>query len=181
MNKISAIQTLKDTWLRIQLMWYGIWANLILLKTGYKIIEQDHKMDKRIKLKWAEALLSGDYKKGQGSLKKRDCYCVMGVLCDLHRKETGAGRWINLVGFDESYESEDTINHFMVTGGVCNWAKVDNSYFNRKVVRHKKLKGVGEMIAISGLNLIHLNDLAKFQGRFKLGFKQLAYIMYKSY
>ena len=35
---------------------------------------------------WADALESGDYEQGVGSMLKYDRYCCLGVLCDLHRK-----------------------------------------------------------------------------------------------
>ena len=46
-------------------------------------------MHQEIKAKWITALRSGDYKQGTGQLKDGDKYCCLGVLCDLHAKETG--------------------------------------------------------------------------------------------
>jgi hypothetical protein len=54
-------------------------------------------MNPRIKQLWLDALRSGDYAQGTGKLKtskppaagKSDMYCCLGVLCDLHAKETG--------------------------------------------------------------------------------------------
>jgi hypothetical protein len=39
--------------------------------------------------KWVEALESGRYKQGTGRLRDRDCYCCLGVLCDI----SGVGEW----------------------------------------------------------------------------------------
>jgi hypothetical protein len=50
-------------------------------------------MDYQIKQLWIDALRSGEYKQGRGRLKRDDAYCCLGVLCDLHRKETGAKWW----------------------------------------------------------------------------------------
>ena len=42
-------------------------------------------MNKQIKMKWVRALRSGDYKQGFGTMRdKNDCFCVLGVLCNLH-------------------------------------------------------------------------------------------------
>ena len=58
-------------------------------------------MKPEIKKLWVDALRSGDYQKGTGTLRRRlawfdssKCaYCALGVLCDLYIKETGAVRW----------------------------------------------------------------------------------------
>lgn len=44
-------------------------------------------LDKDFLREWASALRSGDYVQGKGALRsKDDCYCVMGVACDLALK-----------------------------------------------------------------------------------------------
>jgi hypothetical protein len=45
-------------------------------------------MKSAIKKKWIKALLSRKYKQGQGALCNGDRFCCLGVLCDLHAKET---------------------------------------------------------------------------------------------
>lgn len=50
-------------------------------------------MYKDIKAKWVYALRSGDYEQGLGKLRKDDKFCCLGVLCDIHSKETGT-EWI---------------------------------------------------------------------------------------
>lgn len=50
-------------------------------------------MNPRIKQLWLDALRSGDYEQGTGRLRTGNRFCCLGVLCDLHSKETGAGRW----------------------------------------------------------------------------------------
>ncbi len=53
-------------------------------------------MNPDVKKKWVEALKSGEYKKGYGALRDHtDRFCCLGVLCDLYRKETGFGEWLN--------------------------------------------------------------------------------------
>lgn len=42
---------------------------------------------------WVAALRSGEFKQAQGGLKSSEGYCCLGVLCELHRRETVAGEW----------------------------------------------------------------------------------------
>lgn len=46
-------------------------------------------MNPEVKAKWVAALRSGEYKQAKGRLRDGDAYCCLGVLCDLHAKETG--------------------------------------------------------------------------------------------
>jgi hypothetical protein len=55
--------------------------------------------------KWVRALRSGRYKQGQGQLKVVDQkgntrFCCLGVLCDLHSKQTGI-KWQGIHYMDE--------------------------------------------------------------------------------
>lgn len=45
-----------------------------------------------IKEKWVSALRSDEYVQGIGQLHACGNFCCLGVLCDLHAKETG-GKW----------------------------------------------------------------------------------------
>lgn len=47
------------------------------------------KMYPEAKEKIVAALRSGKYKQGRGQLRKGDCYCVWGVICDV----SGLGEW----------------------------------------------------------------------------------------
>lgn len=40
-------------------------------------------MDKELKKRWVAALRSGEYNQGRYTLRSRDGFCCMGVLCDL--------------------------------------------------------------------------------------------------
>lgn len=52
-------------------------------------------MNRDVKARWIKALRSGEYKQGTGKLKsKQNDFCCLGVLCDLHSKETGED-WID--------------------------------------------------------------------------------------
>lgn len=44
-------------------------------------------MKPSIKEKWVEALRSGDYKQTYNVFRVKDCFDVLGVLCDLYVKE----------------------------------------------------------------------------------------------
>jgi len=59
-------------------------------------------MNKEIKDKWVKALRSGEYEQGRGCLKKYDTYCCLGVLCDIHAKETG-NEWESINDYEYSY------------------------------------------------------------------------------
>lgn len=51
-------------------------------------------MNSVIAKKWSDALRSGEYAKTTGALHADGGFCALGVLCDVHRKETGAGDWV---------------------------------------------------------------------------------------
>lgn len=46
-------------------------------------------MNERVKGLWTAALRSDDYEQGKDYLRCDGLYCCLGVLCDLHAKETG--------------------------------------------------------------------------------------------
>jgi len=45
--------------------------------------------------KWVEALESGEFEQTEGALREGDSYCCLGVACEVFRRETGRGRWVN--------------------------------------------------------------------------------------
>lgn len=49
-------------------------------------------MNQEIKQRWIEALRSNEYQQDINRLKTTKGFCCLGVLCDLHRKETD-GKW----------------------------------------------------------------------------------------
>jgi hypothetical protein len=54
---------------------------------------EGQKMDQRIKQLWIEALRSGKYEQSTRVLRQGDYFCCLGVLCDLHAKETNSAGW----------------------------------------------------------------------------------------
>lgn len=50
-------------------------------------------MRKEIAERWVAALRSGEYEQTVGYLQTEHGHCCLGVLCDLHMRETGLGEW----------------------------------------------------------------------------------------
>jgi hypothetical protein len=75
-------------------------------------------MKKTVMKKWVSALRSGKYKQGTGRLRDSDDqFCCLGVLCDLHRRETGRGRWRK-----GTYFCADGCNFAEAPDAVVAWA-----------------------------------------------------------
>ena len=51
-------------------------------------------MRKEIAERWVAALRSGEYEQSAGFLQTKEGYCCLGVLCDLHMRDTGDGEWL---------------------------------------------------------------------------------------
>jgi hypothetical protein len=50
--------------------------------------EREMAMNPQVKQKWVAALRSGEYKQATHYLNSPQGFCCLGVLCDLHAKET---------------------------------------------------------------------------------------------
>ena len=59
------------------------------------------KLKPEIKEKWVAALRSGEYKQTRGYLSNSNGFCCLGVLCDLHSKETRVP-WETIPGRENS-------------------------------------------------------------------------------
>lgn len=78
-------------------------------------------MKPKIKAKWVAALRSGEYRQWRGDLRGYGGFCCLGVLCDVHAKETGLSWWRQ--GIDSSaYMGETGI----LPDRVCVWAGLDS-------------------------------------------------------
>lgn len=75
-------------------------------------------MRKDIADMWADALRSGEYRQTTMQLRDVDGYCCLGVLCDLHRRRTGAGEWSS----DGYYNTDDDTDGVIPTPAVAEWA-----------------------------------------------------------
>lgn len=87
-------------------------------------------MNKEIKQKWVEALRSGEYKQGKGTLRTNNLFCCLGVLCDItfpDKWENKLGRWF-MFGFDGTLP-DDVVK---TTETVKN-----NPYFNLEKVSNR--------------------------------------------
>lgn len=75
-------------------------------------------MNQAVKKIWLAALRSDEYKQTTGSLRASGGFCCLGVLCELHRKETGAGHWAG-----QAYLTSDDISMLSVLPPmVSDWA-----------------------------------------------------------
>lgn len=86
-------------------------------------------MNERIRDMWADALESDEFKQAVGAMRRTeiDCitHCCLGVLCELHCRETGNGDWVahtkalpEFPGINFSYGGYST----MLPIEVCDWA-----------------------------------------------------------
>ena len=76
------------------------------------------------KEKWLEALRSGEFGQARGRLREpgTDNMCCLGVACEVYRRETGKGSWIDGVVFEDGtgVKSEQ-----MLPAGVQDWLGVE--------------------------------------------------------
>lgn len=79
------------------------------------------KMDKDIKKLWVDALRSGKYKQGKNLLKKEDCFCCLGVLCEISDKAPWkqAGEGSTIFRYAEEMAT--------LPENVANWANLDRA------------------------------------------------------
>lgn len=82
-------------------------------------------MKPEIKVKWVNALRSGEYKQGNGKLNRDGAFCCLGVLTDLAAKENLVQwkaepeyDWVNCVDDNES-------NFDFLTSSVIKWAELE--------------------------------------------------------
>lgn len=79
-------------------------------------------MNQEIKARWVTALRSGEYKQGIGMLRRENGdFCCLGVLCDLHSKETG-NEWYTEKLFSYFYYLQ---NKKVLPVKVQEWSGVD--------------------------------------------------------
>jgi len=124
-------------------------------------------MKKIVKQKWLEALRSGKYRQTNGNLcvegNKRKKYCCLGVLCDLHAKETG--NIFEPIGDGESFAYLD--ENGQLPSEVMRWAglKDDQGALKKPIEDEEGYHN----------SLIDLNDDAEYN------FKQIAEVIEKQF
>jgi len=82
-------------------------------------------MHLRIKTLWTEDLRINGDKQGFGALRRGDCYCPLGRLCELHRLEVG-GVWVRTDVIDGTYKYLN--NQSSLPGVVVKWAGLTTFY-----------------------------------------------------
>lgn len=82
-------------------------------------------MDSQVRKQLIDALKSGKYKWTEGRLRQDDCFCVLGVLCDI----SGLGTWSD----DESYIVEGDDDPLFCTPplAVTRWAGLAHDEMNQ--------------------------------------------------
>ena len=78
-------------------------------------------MNKEIKEKWVKALRSGEYDQTRRALHDKNGFCCLGVLCDLHSKESGE-RWVSERDGDSKLTYMGWVG--ILPGSVEDWANV---------------------------------------------------------
>jgi hypothetical protein len=76
-----------------------------------------------IKAKWVAALRSCEYQQGEDSLRTDNKFCCLGVLCDLHSKETGIEWEVPWLGQPCMYLGEEGL----LPDAVVLWAEAADS------------------------------------------------------
>ena len=82
-------------------------------------------MNQEIKQRWIEALRSGEYKQGQGCLHNhnKNTFCCLGVLCDLHAKETNTN-WVD--HREEGRPSDYLDDDLLLPNKVVEWSGLED-------------------------------------------------------
>jgi hypothetical protein len=117
-------------------------------------------MKPEIKQQWVDALRSGEYKQGYGMLHPdSNTFCCLGVLCDLHRKESN-GVWtkkeIGMIGEQFFYQD---VRSYLPTG-VCGWAGLD---FTQMVYHGSDQSPLPYLNDVDKLDFEHIADLIEAQ------------------
>lgn len=93
-------------------------------------------MKQEIKEKWLKALRSGEYSQTKGVLRDANGFCCLGVLCDLHQKETPNAKWVDdNIRF---YNDGKMITHGILSEKVMEWSGLNNT--NPSVFDNMNLK-----------------------------------------
>jgi len=139
-------------------------------------------MKKRIKNKWLKELRSGAYKQGRGVMLKitdeGDEFCCLGVLCDIHARETGNAWCVNQTTVsvnsspDSMFSGPRYLEHEMeLPQGVVDWAGLDS--LDPVVKEVADATGYVHKVMLSDCN-----DGSEFSGK-KMSFNQIANLIDK--
>lgn len=93
-------------------------------------------MNSDIKKRWVEALTSGEYIQGKGALRDPDNkYCCLGVLCDLHNRETN-GKWC--------WEKDTVSPFYKYLGKMAMLPNIVRTWSGVMVENHRKLSDMND-------------------------------------
>jgi hypothetical protein len=82
-------------------------------------------MNPEVKTKWVAALRSGEFKQGTMRLRKDDCFCCLGVLCELFRAEKpDASKW-EQNGDRMEFHASGVFSSALLPDPVWRWAGLD--------------------------------------------------------
>ncbi len=116
-------------------------------------------MNKKVRDLWIQALKSGEFKQGRGRLKNASGnYCCLGVLCELHSRETGnTNFWQKDFNQLPAYDCAS----YCLPDSVKEWA--DLKQRNPKVrtdsvVKILKRSPIGDFQGLSYIDISTLND-----------------------
>src|SRR5688572_22958144 len=114
------------------------------------------KMNEKVKAKWLAALRSGKYGQTRDKLRYKNNFCCLGVLCDLHSKETGT-KWLNLSTAAADYCGADA----ELPPEVQEWAglSTDNPPLRRKRATDYVLGNRASAINDGGATFSEIADL----------------------
>jgi len=111
-------------------------------------------MKPEIKKRWVAALRSGNYKQGTDVLRSNDKFCCLGVLCDLHAKETNTD-WEPVSSILERHSKYlDNVSFLPIA--VADWAGLQNS--SPDVAVSDKFKEITDTKTFDTTSLVSLND-----------------------
>lgn len=83
-------------------------------------------MNREIAKRWVAALRSGEYRQGDGLLRRDNKFCCLGVLCDLYDKEhftPAESHWVDESGYRQD---PSTLEFYVLPLAVRDWAEVDS-------------------------------------------------------
>jgi hypothetical protein len=114
-------------------------------------------MNIKIGKKWVESLRNGEYTQTTENLRSTEGYCVMGVLCDLHYKETAEGWWNYDENENYTYETfTGEEEKYFIPLEVMNWAELKN--INPRFTEYVDKTKYSEAELSEKTHLVSLND-----------------------
>lgn len=98
-------------------------------------------MNRKVKKLWVEALRSKKYKQGTHTLRNKNKYCCLGVLCDLYLKQKG-------LTWDKQFDSYYCFDHSVsLPKHIQEWAGLDSD--DPKVIEATTLVDCNDDLGLS--------------------------------